>query len=57
MNLTDVFNRFFIRSDPIIRKIIIDIFDKRQIHSQTLLTTSQSLNENDRILLTLFLQK
>ena len=57
MSPTDVFNRFFIRSDSVIRKIIIDIFDKRQIHSQTLLTTSQSLNEGDRILLTLFLQK
>ena len=57
MSLTDVFNRLFTRSDPVIRKIIIDIFDKRQIHSQTSLTTSQSLNEDDRILSTLFLQK
>ena len=29
MSPTDVFNRFFIRSDPVIRTIIIDIFDKR----------------------------
>ncbi|CAF1430809.1 unnamed protein product [Rotaria sordida] len=57
MNLTDVFNRFFIRSDPVIRKIIIDTFTKRQIHSQTSTATSTTLNEDDQILLTLFLQK
>ncbi|CAF1386409.1 unnamed protein product [Rotaria sordida] len=56
MNLTDVFNRLFIRSGPVIRKIISDTFTKRQIHSQTSTATSTTLNEDDQILLTLFLQ-
>ncbi|CAF1486198.1 unnamed protein product, partial [Didymodactylos carnosus] len=50
MNLTDVFNRLFIRSDPAIRKIITDSFAKHYIHSQAPTTTSQSLNEDDHIL-------
>ena len=55
MNLTDVFNRLFIRSDPVIRKIIIDTFTKRQIHPQTSTATRQPLNEDDQILMTLFI--
>ncbi|CAF1567730.1 unnamed protein product, partial [Didymodactylos carnosus] len=57
MNLTDVFNRLFIRSDPAIRKIITDAFTKRQIHSQAQTTTLQPLNEDDQILHSVFLQK
>jgi len=55
MNLTDVFNRLFIRSDPIIRKIIIDTFSRRQVHSQASTATSQSSDKDDQILVTLFL--
>ena len=57
VNLTDIFNRLFIRPDPVIRKIITDTFTKRQIHPQTQTTTFQPLNEDDEILHNLFLQK
>ncbi|CAF3971491.1 unnamed protein product, partial [Rotaria sp. Silwood1] len=55
MNLTDVFNRLFIRSDPIIRKVVIDTFNRRQVHSKTSTATSQSSDIDDQILSTLFL--
>ncbi|CAF1343752.1 unnamed protein product [Rotaria sordida] len=55
MNLTDVFNRLFIRSDPLIRKVIKDSFSKRQTRVSEILIKPE--NEDDKLLNDVFLCK
>ncbi|CAF3551969.1 unnamed protein product [Rotaria sordida] len=55
MNLTDVFNRLFIRSDPLIRKVIKDLFSKRQTRVSEILIKPE--NEDDKLLNDVFLCK